>query len=155
MAEHRGRGPRPVRRGGGILAAGHAVNIVVDDDGREVQVAPGGVDKMVAADGGGVAVAHDHDHLELGVGQFDAGGEGQRPAMGGVECIEIHVHAQPPGAADPRHQDNVVFPKPGAVDGPDQRPQDNAVAAPRTPDVGELLLVAQILVDELGDFGHI
>ncbi len=103
---------------------------------------------MVAADGGGVAVAHDHDHLEPGVGQFDAGGKGQGPAVGGVERIEIHVNAHAPGAADPRDHDNIVFGKPGAVDGPDQRPQNNAVAAPRTPDMGELLLVAQVLVDQ-------
>jgi hypothetical protein len=112
------------------------------------------VDKVITSDGGGVAVAHDHNDLEPGVGQLDTGGEGQGPAMRGVERIEIHVHAHTPGAADPRHQDNVVFAKPGAVDGPDQRPQDNAVAAPRTPDMGELLLVAQIFVDQFGNFGH-
>ena len=100
MAVKRGGGLRPIRRGGRILATGHAVDIVVDDDGRQVQVAPGGVDEVVAADGGGVAVPHDHDHLELGVGQLHPGGEGQGPAVGGVQGVEIHVDAHPPGAAD-------------------------------------------------------
>jgi hypothetical protein len=74
--------------------------------------------------------------------------------VGGVERIEIHVDAQPPGAADARHQDDLVFGEAGGVDGPDQRPQDDAVAAPRAPDVRELLFVAQVFVDEFGDFGH-
>ena len=144
----------PIGRGGRILAARHAVDIVIDDNRRQVQVAPGRVDEVVAADGGGVAVAHDHDHVKLGVGQLHPGGKGQGPAVGGVERIEIHVHAQAPGAADARDQDDLVLGEAGAVNGPDQGPQDDAVAAPRTPDVGELLFVAQVLVDEFGDFGH-
>ena len=54
----------------------------------------------------------------------------------------------------PRHQDDLVLGEAGAVDGPDQRPQDDAVAAPRTPDVGEFLFVAQVFVNQFGDFGH-
>jgi len=112
------------------------------------------VDEVVAADGGGVAVAHDHDNLEPGVGQLHPGGEGQRPAMGGVQGVEVHVHAHAARTADARDHDDIVLGEPGAVNGPDQRPQDDAVAAPRTPDVGELLLVAQVLVNELGYFRH-
>jgi len=136
------------------LAAGHAVGQVVDDDGGDVQVAPGGVDQVVAADGRGVAVAHDHDDLELGVGQLHAGGESERSAVGGVERIEIHVHAETPGTVDAGDQNDLVLGETRAVNGPDQRAQDNAVPAPRTPDMGELLLVAQVLINELGEFGH-
>jgi hypothetical protein len=39
------------------LAAGHAVVKVVDANDRQLQVAPGGVDEVVAADPGYVAVA--------------------------------------------------------------------------------------------------
>ena len=130
VAVPRSGGLRPIRRGRRVLAAGHAVDIVVDDDGGQIQVAPGRMDKVVATDGGGVAVTHNHDHLELWIGQFHACGKGQGPAVGGVEGVEIHVHAQAAGAADPGYQDDIIFFKPGAVDGPDQRPQDDAVAAP-------------------------
>ena len=76
------------------------------------------------------------------------------PPVGGVQGVEVHVHRHTPGAADAGHQDDFVLGETSPVDGPDQRPQDNAVAAPRTPDVGEFFLVAQILVNKFGDFGH-
>ena len=43
--------------GGGHLAAGHAVNGVVDKDDGDVLAAGGGVDRFGSADGGQVAVA--------------------------------------------------------------------------------------------------
>ena len=85
MAIERRGGQGAVRRGRRILPAGHAVDAVVDDDGGQVDVAAGRVDEVIAADGGGVAVAHDHDHLQLGVGQLHPGGEGQGPAVGRVQ----------------------------------------------------------------------
>ncbi|MPM98356.1 hypothetical protein SDC9_145542 [bioreactor metagenome] len=42
----------------GVLAARHAVVVVVDHDGRHVDVAAAGMDEVVAADGGTVAVPH-------------------------------------------------------------------------------------------------
>ena len=96
------------------------------------------MDKVVAADGGGVAVPHDHNDLQFRVGELDPGSEGQGPAVGGVQGVEVHVYGEPPGAADAGDEDDVVLGEAGAVNGPDQRAQDNAVAAPRAPDMGEL-----------------
>jgi hypothetical protein len=41
------------------LAASHAIDVVVHDDGGEVDISTGSVDKVVATDGQGVAIAHD------------------------------------------------------------------------------------------------
>jgi len=46
------------------------------------------------------------------------------------------------------------MPQPQGVDAAHQGAEDDADAAAWTEDQGELLVVAQILVDELGDFGH-
>ncbi len=132
MAVNRGGRFGPVRRGGRKLAPGHAVNIVVDDQRRQIYIAPGRMDKVVAADGGGVAVAHDHNDLELGIGQLDAGGEGEGPTMGGVQGIEIHINGHPPGAADAGDQDNVILKEAAAVNGSDQGPPRTMRC--RTPD---------------------
>ncbi len=47
----------------------------------------------------------------------------------------------------PRDQDDLILGEAGAVNGPDQRPQHDAVAASRTPDVRELFFMAQVFVD--------
>jgi hypothetical protein len=109
---------------------------------------------MVAADGGGIAVPHDDDHLEPGVGQFYPGSERQGPAVGGVEGVKIHIYRHAPGTADPGNQHDIIFLKAGPVNGPDQGPQDNAVAAPRAPDVGKFLVVPQIFINKFGRFSH-
>ena len=41
--------------------------------------------------GGGIAIAHDRHHLQIGVRQFDPGGKGQGPAVGCMQCIEINI----------------------------------------------------------------
>jgi len=112
------------------------------------------MDKVVAADGGGVAVTHDDDDLQFGIGQLDAGCEGQGPAVGGVEGVKVHVNGDSPGTADPGDDYNLVLFEPGAIDRPDQGAQKDAVAAARAPDVRELLVMPQILVDQFGDFCH-
>src|SRR5512140_3654338 len=49
----------------------------IEQDG-DVDVAPRGVDEVVAADRGAVAVARDDDHVQVRAGHLDAGGERQR-----------------------------------------------------------------------------
>ena len=56
------RGEVALEGGGAHLAAGHAVDRVVPDDRREVDVAPRRMDQVVAADRHAVAVAHHDDH---------------------------------------------------------------------------------------------
>ncbi len=104
-------------RGGRELAAGHAVDVVVEHDHGEVDVPAGGVDQVVAADGGAVAVAGDDDDGELGLGHLDARGEGDGPAMGGVQGVVVHIAGGPGGAADTGDDDHLVAVKPQVGDG--------------------------------------
>ena len=82
------------------LAAGHAVDEVVDADDGQVHVAAGGVDEVVAADGDQVAVAGEDDDLQLRVGQLQPGGKGDGAAVGRVERVELQVAGDAAGAAD-------------------------------------------------------
>src|SRR5512140_3794241 len=47
--------------GRGVLASRHPVDVVVEYEQRDVDIAPAGVDEVVPADCGGVDVAADHD----------------------------------------------------------------------------------------------
>ena len=91
----RGGGLGAVAGQGGELAAGHAIDAVVHDNGRHVDIAPGGVDEMVPADGQGIAVAHGNDDVQFGPAQFDAGGKGQGTAVNGMQGVKIHIPGNP------------------------------------------------------------
>src|SRR5208337_612696 len=112
------------------------------------------VDKMVPADGYRVPVAHHHDHLHPGLGELHPRGKGEGPAVRGAEGVEIDVDGQPAGAADARDQHDLVLVEAGPVDGADKGPEHDADSAARTPHMGELLVVAEVLMDELGNLRH-
>ena len=59
-----------MRCSGAVLATGHAVDVVVEDNGGHVNIAPAGMNEMIAADGGGITITHGYDNLEFFVGQF-------------------------------------------------------------------------------------
>ena len=90
------------------LASGHAVVEVVYANHREIHVPPCGMDEMIAADGEQVAVAAEHDHVELRVGQFHARREGNGPAVGGVIGVELDVACRTPRTPDPRYHHRLV-----------------------------------------------
>ena len=56
---------------------------------------------MVAADGGAVAVAREDDDVQFGVRHLDARGEGDRPAVGRVDGVEVQITGRAGRAADP------------------------------------------------------
>jgi hypothetical protein len=60
----------------------------------------GGVNQMVAADGGAVAVAGEDDDRQLGVCQLDAGGKGNGTAVGGMDGVKIQIARSTAGATD-------------------------------------------------------
>ena len=47
-----------------------------------------------------IAVAAEDRDLEVGTGHLEAGGEGNGPAMGGVEGVEFHIAGDAARAAD-------------------------------------------------------
>jgi len=97
------------------------------------------VDEVVAADGEGVAVAADHDHMEVRPGDLDSGGEGQRPSVRGVEGVEIHVANRAGGTADAGYERDLVLVQAQPLHGAEDRFEDDPVAAAGAPDVGDVL----------------
>ena len=87
-------------RGGRGLALGQAVDLVVEQQDLQVEVAAQRVDQVVAADREQVAVAADDPDVELRVGELDAGGDGGRAAVDGVEAVGLDIVGEARGAAD-------------------------------------------------------
>ena len=85
---------------GRVLAAGHAVDTVVNHYSGEIQVPSRGMDEMVPADRRSIAITHDHDDLQFGVGKLYACGKGQGPAVSGMKGVEIYVYGNSSRAAN-------------------------------------------------------
>ena len=90
---------------------------------------------MVAAYGDAVAVAHDHDDLELRLERLDPGCIGKRAAVGGVQGIGDEIVVGLAGAADAGDDDGVGVGVAQFLEGAQQRAQHAADAAPRAPHV--------------------
>ena len=129
----------------GELTPGHAVGLVVEQDAGDVDVAPAGVDQVVAADGRAVPVTGEHHHGEVGPGHLDAGGEGQRPAVDGVHGPQIDVADGPAGAADAADHHRLLPLEAQVDDGPQEGAGHDADAAARAPDVRQPLGVQELL----------
>jgi hypothetical protein len=98
-----------VRRGGGVLAFGEAVDPVVEEEDLEVDVAAQGVDEVVAADGQCVAVAGDDPDGQVAAGGGESGGDGGGAAVDGVHPVGVHVVREAGAAADAGDEDDVLL----------------------------------------------
>jgi hypothetical protein len=136
------------------LAARHPIDAVVYDNGSKIDIPPGGVNEMIPSDGDRVAIAHDDDHLQIGFGQLHPGGKGKGPAMGGVKGIEIHIDRESSRTTDSGNQNDLILIEPGPVDRPDQGSQHDPDPAPWAPDMGKLLVMTKIFMDEFSHFCH-
>ncbi|MPM45799.1 hypothetical protein SDC9_92491 [bioreactor metagenome] len=134
-----GRGGCNASPGGGarVLSSRHAVVVVVHHHRREVHVPPGGVDQVVAPDGGSVAVAHEDHHGEFRVGELDPRGEGESPPVGPVEGVHRQVVVRPSPASDARDGGGLPAVQPEVGKGTGDGLQDEAVAAAGAPDSGQ------------------
>jgi len=65
--------------------------------------------RVVPADRRRVAVAADHEDVLVGLRHLDPGGEAERPPVGGVQRVEVHVAGEARGAPDPGHEGDVVL----------------------------------------------
>ena len=93
------------------------------------------MDQVIAADRRSVAVAGDDDHVHLRLGHLDAGGKGDGTAVGGMQCVIVHVSCRAGGAADSADDGNPFLGKAHVIDGLADVPHQNAVAAAGAPDV--------------------
>ena len=98
-AEHGGRGH---------LAAGHAVDAVVDEDDGEVLAAVGSGHRLGQADSGEVAVALVGEHQRLRAAALEGAGDGAGPAMRGRDGVEIKIGNGQAAAADALHIAGVI-----------------------------------------------
>jgi len=84
---------------------------------------------MVASDREAVAVAGYHHHVQVRPREREPGGVGKRPAMGHMKSVGVDVGGEPPGAADAGHHRELVLVYAQLMDGPEQSPERDAVAA--------------------------
>jgi hypothetical protein len=95
--------------------------------------------EMVTSDRCGIPVSHDRNYFEGWIGQFYTGGKGKCSAVRSMQSIEVHIGWQPARTPYPRDEDNVVLAISIAIDGPDERAEQDTDTTSRTPDVREYL----------------
>ena len=79
------------RRQRRVLTARHAVNVVVEQYDRQVDIAACRMDEVVAADSRRVAVAGAHDDFQARLGELHAGCYRQCAAVRRVDGVEVQV----------------------------------------------------------------
>ncbi len=118
-----------IRGGGGRhLPAGHAIDGIVQHENGHVDIATGGMNKVIAADTDAVSVAGKYDHIESGVGDLESGGGCNGASMQGVHDIGINEYRRPAGTADTRYQAESVE-NIKTVHGPQESVQHGAMTA--------------------------
>ncbi len=98
-------------RGGRGLLLGQAINPVVHDHVGHLDVLARGVVEMIAADGEGVAVAAEHEHMQVGPGQRNAAGKGQGAAVDVMRAVGLHEIRKPARAADAGDGGDLLMPQ--------------------------------------------
>ena len=140
-----GRRARPLaaRARGRVLALREPVDLVVEEQDRDVHVAPQRVDEVVAADRERVAVAGHHPHREVGTRRCQPGGDRGRPTVDGVQPVRLHVVREAGGAADAGYEDDALARHAELGHELLHRGEDRVVAAARAP--ADLLVGLQVL----------
>ena len=91
------------------LAAGHAVDGVVDEEDGDLFAAVGGVDDFGGADGGEIAVSLIGDDDAVGTGALDAGGRGGGAAVRDLHIAHVKIVIGENGAADGTDEDSSIL----------------------------------------------
>src|SRR5213078_4577299 len=90
-AHGRGLGLLAQLGSGTVLTLGQSINAIVEEDVIDVEVAPDGMNKMIAANRQGIPVARDHPNTQVRICTLDAGSNGGSTAVDTVEAVSIHV----------------------------------------------------------------
>src|SRR5207253_8707033 len=91
-----------------VLALGQPVDLVVEQQDLEVDVAAQRVDQMVAADRQCVAVPGDQPYREIRPSGGQTGGDGRSSPVDTVYPVGVHVVDEPPGASDTGDERDLV-----------------------------------------------
>ncbi len=105
----RGRGHLADERGRRHLAAGHAINRVVDEEDADVLAAIGGMHDLRSADGREIAIALVGHDDGLGMRALERGGRRGSASVGDLHVAHIEVVVGEDRAADRTHQDGAVL----------------------------------------------
>src|SRR5262245_40958521 len=89
--------------------------------------------QVVATDGQSVAVTRHHEDLEVGAGQLEAGRDGGRATVDGVESVRVHVVREAARAADPGDEHDVLLGNVEIGHALLHGGEDRVVSAPRAP----------------------
>lgn len=95
--------------GRGHLAAGHAVDGVVDEDDDDVLATVGGMDGLGGTDGGEVTVALIGEDDVAGIEARDGGGNGGSASVCGLDPVDVDVVVGEYGAAYGSDADGLVL----------------------------------------------
>ena len=139
------------RRGGG-LALGQPVDLVVEQQDLHVHVAPQRMDEVIAPDGERIAVTRHDPNVQVGPRRRDAGGDGRRASMNGMNAIGVHVVHEPSRAPDAGNEHDALGRNPQLGQEPLHRGQDGVVATAGTPP--NLLVGGEVLLGQLTR-GHV
>ena len=135
--------PLPARARRRVLPLRQPVDLVVEEEDRDVHVAPQGVDEVVAADRERVAVSGDDPDGEVGTRGGEPGRDRGRAAVDRVHPVRLHVVREAGGAADAGDEDDALARDAELghelLDGG----EDRVVAAARAP--ADLLVGLQVL----------
>ena len=146
---HRRRGRARAAPGGRrVLTLGQAVNLVVEQQDLQIDVAPERVQKMVAADRKPIAVAAHHPDVQVRIGQLDARGDGRRAAVDAVKAVGGEVVRKACRAADAGDENRLLRHRPDLRERALDRLEYGVVAAARAPAdflIGGIILGARRL----------
>ena len=123
-----GLGDLAGQTGGSHLAAGHAVNGVVDEDDGDVLVTGSGMDGLSHTDGSQVTVTLIGEHDVLRAAALDAGGSSGGSAVGSFDHIAVKVVVSHDCAANGSNTDGLTLDA-QLVDDLRHQAMDNAVGA--------------------------
>src|SRR5438477_8952834 len=155
-AEWRGGRARATARRRRVLALGQSVDLVVEQNDVEVDVAAQHVQHVVAADGQAVAIARHHPYVEIGIRELDTGGNRRRAPMHGVETVRGHIVRKARRTADAAHEHGALTHESYVRARLLHRFENCVVAAARTPAdllVRGIIFGRELRVADRGD-GH-
>lgn len=104
-----GEGLGSERSGGGCLAGREGVVLVVEDEIGDGVVPAAGMEEVSETDPVSVTVSSDTKDFELGIRELDPQSERERSPMKGFCRVAVDVLRSLPAAADPTHDDDLVF----------------------------------------------
>src|SRR5699024_1461602 len=132
--------------GGGVLPLGEPIDLVVEQQDRDVDVAAQCMDQVVATDRQRVAVTGHHEHRQVVPGGRHPGGDGRGTAVDGVHPVAVHVVREPGGTPDPGHDHGVLASDPELRHEAEEGGQDRVVATTGAP--AHLLVGGEVLAGQ-------